>query len=106
MFSIGTVMTLKPDGYAGYKKAHDEIWPELAKMIHDAEISMSIYRHGNLLFIHAIAPTEEKWNSIGGEVADKWYQWMTAFLETDDNGRTIVTPLDEAFSFGLFSQKQ
>ena len=104
MFSIGTVMTLKPGGYAGYKKAHDEIWPELAKLISDAEISMSIYKHENLLFIHAIAPSEDRWNSIGGQVTDKWYEWMTEFLVTGPDGKTIVTPLPEAFSFGIFSK--
>ena len=97
-------MTLKPGGFPGYKKAHDDIWPELAQLISNAGISMSIYRHGDLLFIHGIAPSEEKWNSIGGEVPEKWYEWMTEFLETDPKGKTIVTPLTEAFSFGEFSQ--
>lgn len=97
-------MTLKPGGYSGYKKAHDEIWPELAQLISDAEISMAIYRHEDLLFIHAIAPSEAKWDSIGGEVAEQWYKWMTEFLETDPDGKTIVTPLPEAFSFGMFSK--
>ena len=104
MFSIGTVMTLKPGGYPGYKKAHDDIWPELAQLINNAGISMSIYHHEDLLFIHAIAPSEEKWDSIGGEVTEKWYKWMTEFLETDPNGKTIVIHLTEAFSFGEFSQ--
>ena len=85
------------------KKAHDEIWPELSKLISDAGISMAIYKHGDLLFIHAIAPSEDNWNSIEGDVTEKWYEWMTEFLVTGPDGKTIVTPMPEAFSFGMFS---
>ena len=60
MFSIGSVMTLKPGGYAGYKKAHDEIWPDLAEVISAAGVSMAIYKHGDLLFVHGVAPARKK----------------------------------------------
>ena len=102
MYSVGSVMRLKPGGYAGYKKAHDEIWPELAKVISDAGVSMAIYRHGDLLFTHGVAASEEDWNAIGGEVVDRWFKWMTEYLETGESGDSIVTPLEEAFSFGMF----
>ena len=64
MYSIGSVMTLKPGAYAGYKKAHDEIWPDLAEVISAAGVSMVIYKHGDTLFVHGTAPTEEDWRKV------------------------------------------
>ena len=29
MYSIGLGLKLRPGSYAGYKKAHDEAWPDL-----------------------------------------------------------------------------
>ncbi len=95
-------MRLRPGGYPGYKKAHDEIWPELAELISGSGVSMAIYRHGDLLFVHGVAPTEEDWHAVRGGVVERWMQWMTEFLETDESGASVVTPLEEAFSIGIF----
>ncbi len=95
-------MKLRPGGYAGYKKAHDEIWPELAELIASAGVSMAIYKHGDLLFVHGVAPTEADWLSVKGEVVDRWHVWMTEFLETDESGKSAVTQLEESFAFGVF----
>ena len=103
LFSIGTVMRLRPGGYSGYKKAHDELWPELADVIAGAGVSMAIFRHGDLLFVHGVAPSEEAWHSVRGRAVDRWMEWMTDFLETDETGKSVVIPLEQAFSFGVFS---
>ena len=102
LYSIGSVMRLRPGGYAGYKKAHDELWPDLAEVIAGAGVSMVIYRHGDLLFVHGVAPTEGDWHSVRGQVVDRWMEWMTDFLETDETGKSVVLALEQAFSFGIF----
>ena len=43
MFSIGLTFKLKPGCYPEYKKAHDELWPEIAETMSDNEIDMVIY---------------------------------------------------------------
>ena len=43
MYSIGLSMQLKPGSYEGYKEAHDNLWPEIAKSMADNNVSMSIY---------------------------------------------------------------
>jgi L-rhamnose mutarotase len=105
MYSIGTVMKLRPGGYAGYKKAHDEIWPELAELIVVAGVSMAIYKHGDLLFVHGVAATEDDWNSVKGEVVDRWHEFMTEYLQTDQSGKSDVTTLEESFAFGVFKSE-
>ena len=103
MYSIGLAMTLRSGAYAEYKKAHDELWPEIADSMSDHDVSMAIYRFGENLIIHAVAPTEEDWNkSRDVPILEKWFEYMATLLETDENGEIIFEDLPEAFAFGVF----
>ena len=44
---------LKPGCYAEYKKAHDELWPEIASPMRDGGVAMIIYHYKRRLFLHA-----------------------------------------------------
>ena len=103
MYSIGLAMTLCPGAYAEYKKAHDELWPEIADSMSDNDVSMAIYRFGENLVIHAVAPTEADWNkSRDVPILEKWFEYMSTLLQTDDKGEIIFEDLPEAFAFGIF----
>ncbi len=103
MFSRGLCMKLRPGCYAEYKRYHDELWPELAKSMSDNDVSMAIFRHGDRLFLHTAAPSEEHWaRSRNVDVLDKWHEVMKALLETDENGEIIFDDLETAFEFGIF----
>ena len=99
-------MKLRPDGYAGYKKAHDELWPEIAASMSDHDVSMAIYRCSDRLFLFACAPTEADWDaSRQYEVLETWKQYMRDFLEDDDEGADLYfEELPAAFHFGLFKE--
>ena len=62
MYSIGIAMTLRPGAYDEYKKAHDELWPEIAESMSINDVSIAIYKFNENLIIHAVAPTEYDWN--------------------------------------------
>jgi len=51
MFSIGMTFKLKPGCYTGYKKAHDELWPEVVKTMSENKINMVIYHYEERLFL-------------------------------------------------------
>ena len=103
MYSIGMAMTLRPGAYDEYKKAHDELWPEIADSMSDNGVSMAIYKFNENLIIHAVAPTEEGWNkSRNVPILEKWFEYMSTLLVTDDSGDIIFDDLPEAFSFGIF----
>ena len=106
MYSIGCVMKLRPDGYSGYKKAHDELWPEIADSMSDHGVSMAIYRCDNQLFLFACAPTEADWQaSREYEILDKWKQYMRDFLEDNEEGTDLYfEELPPAFHFGMFKE--
>ena len=107
MFSIGYVMRLQPGKYDGYKEAHDNVWPEIAKSMSDNNVSMSIYRYEDLLFLHAVAPTEEDWNK-SREHPDlpRWAEYMGEFLDRDESGAIFFPELPETFAFGDFKAEE
>ena len=103
MYSIGLALTLCPGAYAEYKKAHDELWPEIADSMSDNDVSMAIYRFGENLVIHAVAPTEADWNkSRDVPILEKWFEYMSTLLATNQEGEIIFEDLPEAFIFGIF----
>ena len=105
MFSIGLGMTLRPGAYEGYKKAHDEVWPELLEKQWECGVSMVIYKWGDRLFVHATAPSEADWlKTRSGPRVDEWNEWMTRFLETDEQGNIRFEPLTLAFRSGEFAE--
>ena len=61
MFMIALAMRLKPGAYPGYKRAHDHIWPEIARSMSDNGVSMVIHRLEMQLFLFATAPDAAAW---------------------------------------------
>ena len=95
---------LKPGCYAAYKKAHDELWPEIVAPMRDEGISMIIYHYEGRLFLHAEAPSREAFerSQAGPDVA-RWHAYMATLMATDAEGQSIVEDLEVAFGFGRFA---
>mgnify|MGYP002847035386 CR=1 FL=1 len=54
MYTIGMTYRLKdPDLYPDYKKAHEELWPEMEEAMRVDEVNMIIYHHHGRLFLFA-----------------------------------------------------
>lgn len=103
MYSIGLALTLRPGAYDGYRRAHDNLWPELAEGMRANEVSMAIYRDGDRLFVFAAAPSEAHWRrSREDPILSRWDQKMAEFLETDEQGRLAFSLLPKAFGFRAF----
>ena len=103
MYSAGTTFKLKPGNYADYKKAHDELWPEMAEAMRVNEVNMVIYHYHDRLFLYVTAPSQEHMaRSHRGPTADRWAAYMATVMETDEEGKSIVEELEEAFAFGSF----
>ena len=104
MYSIGQTFKLKPAYYEDYKKAHDELWPELAAAMSAQQVNMVIYRYADRLFLYATAPSREHYErSYQGSVPQRWAEYMATMMETDADGKSIVEELEQAFAFGAFA---
>ena len=63
------------------------------------------YRHGELLFVHEQAPSEEAFRKMGEHpVTARWNGHMAEVLETDSEGQPLQLTPPLAFSFGAFRQ--
>lgn len=104
MYCLGFALTLRPGAYEKYKRAHDDLWPELAAGMRANQISMAIYRDGNRLFLFAAAPTEAHWQqSRQDPILARWDATMAELLETAGDDRLAFTVLPKAFGFGEFA---
>jgi L-rhamnose mutarotase len=104
MYRTEFAMTLRPGGYAGYKKAHDNLWPEIAELLAKHNVNMIIYRDGQRLILHARAPSVADFQATEkGADFDRWRVFMTEFLETDAEGNVLTEPLETAFEFGDYA---
>ncbi len=84
-----------------YKKRHDEIWPELQKLLEETGISdYSIFldETTNSLFGVLKADNPEKLNNLPATaVMQKWWKYMGDIMETNPNHSPVQVPLKEVF---------
>jgi L-rhamnose mutarotase len=106
MYATAVTFQLLPGCLEAYKKAHDQLWPELVEAFHQNEVSMLIYHFEGRLFLYATAPSEEhmkRSHPLG--VAEKWSAYMATMMVCDEGGQAIVETLEPAFLFGRFAQQ-
>ena len=103
MFTIALTMKLRPGALPGYRKAHDELWPEIARGMSDHGVSMAVYHEAGRLCLFATAPSEAHWNrSRQDPKLAEWNARMMAFLETSEPGRIAFHVPEKVFDFGEF----
>ena len=94
-------MKLLPNQKELYKKRHDEIWPELVKLLHDVGVfDYSIYLDEETSILFAVLK-RTKDHTMGSlpekEVMKKWWKLMQNILETNPDGSIKVKQLDCIF---------
>ncbi len=105
MFSIFLSMTLKPGCLDAYKKAHENLWPEIARSMADNDVSMAIYHEGGRLYIFATAPSEAHWERSRRETKlAQWDAGITQFVESSEPGKIDFQLPTKVFGFGGFKE--
>jgi L-rhamnose mutarotase len=104
MQRIGLTFRIKPELKAGYKKAHDEIWPELAQEItrHGIRNYSIFFRQDGTLFSYF--EVDGNYEEIVAEMAKleigkKWQKYMDEYFIKEDEsiiGPEVVS-LEEVF---------
>lgn len=84
-----------------YTKRHNELWPELKKLLKDAgvtEYSIFIDEETNTLFAF------QKVSGDGGSqdlaqnpIVQKWWAFMADIMETNEDNSPMSKPLEEVF---------
>jgi L-rhamnose mutarotase len=84
-----------------YKRRHDEIWPELSKLlkengVHDYSIFLDEETHS--LFGVLKISTPEKLDALpSNEIMKKWWKYMADIMLTKKDHSPISVPLKEVF---------
>jgi L-rhamnose mutarotase len=84
-----------------YKKRHDEIWPELKKMLKESGVSdYSIFFDEETSTLFAV----QKVGGEGGsqdlgktEIVKKWWKFMADIMKTNPDHSPVTVPLEEVF---------
>jgi L-rhamnose mutarotase len=104
MFTTALTMRLRPGALPGYRQAHEDLWPEIARSMRDQGVSMAIYHEAGRLLLFAAAPSEAHWlRSRQHPRLAEWDARMTAFLESSEAGRIDFHAPEKVFGFGDFS---
>ena len=94
-------MKLHPGMAAEYKRRHDAIWPELARLLKDAGISdYSIHLDPDTNILFGVL-----WRRADHRMADlpehpvmrRWWEHMRDIMETNTDGEPVATPLMSMF---------
>ena len=100
---MALTMRLRPGALAGYCKAHDALWPEIARGMSENGVSMAIFHEAGRLILFATAPSEEHWDrSRQDPKLAEWDARMTAFLESSEPGKIAFNAPEKVFGFGDF----
>ena len=94
-------MKLNPGFKEEYKKRHDEIWPELIKLLKDAGISnYSIFfdEETNTLFAYQERSGKTSSQDLGStEIVKKWWKYNAEIMETNPDNSPVSVPLQQVF---------
>lgn len=101
MEKIAFRMFLHPGQAAEYRRRHDEIWPELVALLHDAGVSdYSIFldEATNVLYAVLKRRTGHTMDSLPGHpVMKRWWAHMGDIMRTNADGSPVVEPLARVF---------
>ena len=101
MAKIAFKMKLKPGYEKEYEKRHNEIWPELVKLLKKAGISdYNIYLDKETSTLFATQNVNETPHTIALEQTDlmkKWWTYMADIMDTHPDDSPVVVPLDLVF---------
>lgn len=101
MARVAFKMKLYPGFEAEYKKRHDELWPELEKLLKDtgiSEYSIFLDSETNALFGVLKAADPSALNDLPSKpVMQKWWAYMKDIMESNPDNSPISIPLKEVF---------
>lgn len=94
-------MKLHPGMEAEYRKRHDEIWPDLVDLLHQAGVSdytIHLDRETNTLFGVLSRPKDHRMASLPEHpVMKRWWAHMADIMESNADNSPVVVDLVPVF---------
>ena len=94
-------MYLKEGMKEEYKRRHDEIWPELKKLLFDSgiqEYSIFFDEESNALFGFQNVSGDKSSQELGDNpVVQKWWNYMSDIMEVNPDNSPVSIAMEELF---------
>jgi L-rhamnose mutarotase len=94
-------MKLNPGFKEEYRKRHDEIWPELVRLLKNEGIgnySIFLDEETDTLFAYQEQSGESSSQDLGKtEIVKKWWKFMADIMETNTDDSPVTKPLEQVF---------
>ncbi len=101
METIAFTMQLRAGFEAEYERRHDEIWPDLEALLHDAGVSdYSIFLDPKTLVLFGVLKRTENHGMDdlpNHPVMKKWWAHMADIMDSNPDNSPVVTPLKPVF---------
>lgn len=101
MKRVAFKMKLNPGQKEGYIKRHNEIWPELKKLLRDSgvsEYSIFIEVETDTLFaFQKVSGDDGSQDLANNPIVQKWWAFMADIMETNPDNSPVSVPLEEVF---------
>ncbi|MDG5789718.1 L-rhamnose mutarotase [Evansella sp. AB-P1] len=101
MIRKASIMKVYTDSFEEYKKRHDELWPEMEKMLKDHgahNYSIFLDEVTGTLFAYVVIESEEKWDQVAeSPICQKWWAYMKDIMETNEDNSPVSKELQEVF---------
>jgi len=101
METIAFRMNLNPGMVAEYKRRHDQIWPELSRLLKEAGVtdySIWLDEETNHLFAVLKRPADHRMDDLPKQaIMRKWWDYMADVMETDANNTPVQVGLVKMF---------
>ncbi|WP_159951698.1 L-rhamnose mutarotase [Polaribacter septentrionalilitoris] len=94
-------MKLNPGQKKAYTKRHNELWPELRKLLKQngvSEYSIFLDEETNTLFaFQKVSGEGGSQDLASNEIVKKWWNFMADIMEVNPDNSPISIPLEEVF---------
>lgn len=94
-------MKILPGFKDEYRRRHDDIWPELKKLLKEAGINdYTIFLDEDTNTLFAVQQTSGTGNSqaLGDhEIVKRWWSYMADIMEVNPDNSPVTIPLQEVF---------
>jgi L-rhamnose mutarotase len=94
-------MKMFPGFKEEYRKRHDEIWPELVRLLKSEGVenySIFLDEETNILFAYQEQSGDSSSQDLGStEIVKKWWKYMADVMETNPDNSPISIPLEQVF---------
>ena len=101
MSRLAFKMHLNEGQKEAYIKRHNEIWPELKKLLKDSgvsEYSIFLDEDTNTLFAFQKVSGDGGSQDLGKtEIVQRWWAYMADIMETNPDNSPVSTALEEVF---------